>query len=338
MDYEQDRSRTITPPHHPTYRVQASEPEILHILNHAIPHAELVSSAALPHGQSYNNRIYNLSVSLSGNAGSEASVQALILKVGGRFWKTIKTRNEVMCLRLIKLYCPQIPVPEVLAWSNRSGEIVGVDFEWILMTKLTGTGFQPDELNAEDREEVAADLARYIYLLRTKVPSPGEIGNLVDIDANSLVKLGGLVDAPGARGWPYKSYLNYKQAVLTHNIELLEQSEEFRPNRYLVTQSTKTYQAPLTLNAGSIPPAIPADHPSRPPPLPRPAALLPRLHALRSLLPQHPRFPPRLSPRLQPFHLRPRRLGIFRILLPARRVSPGRRRHRRLCQRPAARG
>ena len=226
-----------TPPHHPTYNVHASDRDIKTILRQIFPDASLLTSIPLPHGESYNNRIYHVSI-VTPESSPEGSVSSFVLKVGGNRggWKGIKIINEVMCLKLVKFQCPEIPVPEVVSWSHESGKILGVDFEWILMTKLSGQTLQSVELRLEDIEPVANDLARYLSALR-KIPSPGKIGNIVDVHDDGSITLGKLVDSPEANGYPFKTYLEYQQSIFIHNIEKLEKTDTFRPNHRLVAYS-----------------------------------------------------------------------------------------------------
>ena len=226
-----------TPPHHPTYNVHASHEDIRTILREVYPDRSLLSSAPLPHGESYNNRIYHVSVGTLPST-PKASVLSLVLKVGGNVgqWKNIKTLNEVMCLKLVKFHCPDIPVPEVVAWSNESGRFPGIDFEWILMTKLPGRTLQSTGLASEDMETVADDLAKHLSALR-HISSPSKIGNVADVHEDGSVILGRLVDASEAKGWPFDTYLKYQQSIFLHNIENLEKTDAFRPNHHLVAHS-----------------------------------------------------------------------------------------------------
>ena len=226
-----------TPPHDPTYNVHATDHDITAILRQVFPDGKLLSSTPLPHGESYNNRIYHVSVATSASS-LDASVSSFVLKVGGRrhHWKNIKTLNEVMCLKLIKFHYPKIPVPEVLAWSNESGIIPAFEFEWILMTKLSGSTLQSSKMTPENMESVTDDLAKYLSMLR-RIPSPNKIGNLVDVHDDGFTVLGQLVDTPEAKGWPFETYFEYQQSTFVHNVEKLEQTDDFRPNHHLVACS-----------------------------------------------------------------------------------------------------
>ena len=226
-----------TPPHHPTYNVHATDEDVSAILRQVFPDGKLLSNTPLPHGESFNNRIYHVSATTSASS-LDTSVSSFILKVGGRHrhWKKIKILNEVMCLKLIKFYCPVIPVPEVLAWSNEGGIIPGFESEWILMTKLSGSTLQSRNMTPEDMESVTADLAKYLSMLR-RIPSPNKIGNLVDVHDNGFAVLGQVVDTPEAKGWPFETYSEYHQSTFVHNIEKLEQTDAFRQNHHLVAYS-----------------------------------------------------------------------------------------------------
>lgn len=144
-----------TPPHHPTYNIHLSLPSVQKICTSVFPSSILnnLSIRTLPHGGSFNNRIYFLSFQ---------SEELHVLKLNGRFFGIDKVQNEVSCMLLLEKCCPEIPVPRVVAWSEDGEEIVvrdgnatrvGIGYVntksndsdggkgkgWILMTCLPGT-------------------------------------------------------------------------------------------------------------------------------------------------------------------------------------------------------
>lgn len=44
--------------------------------------------------------------------------QDYVLKINGRGFGADKIQNKVSCLRLLEAYCPEIPVPRAVAWSQ----------------------------------------------------------------------------------------------------------------------------------------------------------------------------------------------------------------------------
>ena len=219
-----------TPPHHPTYGIHVSASQIKQILESALPHTLLISSEPLPHGSSYNNRLYTLAVFHSHSP--EISHEHFILKVTGRFWKRAKTLNEAMCLRLLSKH-PTLPVPRLVAFSADATSIPNVPFEWILMTKMPGSPIPEKGLGLEDSQSIATDLANFLCGLRG-ISGPGRIGNLLDVRPDGMAELGGLVDVPTAKRAPYESHLQYQEAVFEAAINLLASEPIYEQNAPLV--------------------------------------------------------------------------------------------------------
>ena len=230
--------RPSTPPQSPIYNVRATNTQIKLILKHALPSATLLSSKQLPSGSSYNNRLYDLTISPSISPVQPSTfAQSLILKITGRFWKHSKTLNEAVCLQLLSRH-PALPVPRLIAFSADSSCIADVPFEWILMSKMPGSSLSEVNLDLEDMRSIARDLADFIRILRA-IPSPSKIGNLVGLNSDGAPEIGALVDIPSAKGWPYESHLEYQAATYEAAMESLANEPIYarnaQPNNGLVT-------------------------------------------------------------------------------------------------------
>ena len=234
MEVSENVARSTTPPHVPTYGIHVSDDDIRKIVERSLPSAEFVSKTALPQGSSYNNRVYFVSVRISNDEPQTHSTRTFVLKVCGRFWERYKTLNEVMCLELISIHCPDLPIPEVIAWSHDRAADESIGNEWILMTKLLGEPLHFAKLEEGDVKSVMADLAGLLSTLRWRIPSPKLMGNLVDVSADGSVSLGRSVDTPSALGWPWRSYLHYNQALLENCLINLESKAVYKQNRHLV--------------------------------------------------------------------------------------------------------
>ena len=194
--------------------------------------------------------------STGGNA--ELETQALMLKVCGRFWRTYKTRNEVMCLKLIRIICSEAPVPEVLGYfynpepdaatADPNDKMDGGQPEWILMSKLPGVPLAEEQLDDEERRTIMSDLASHLAALRLRISSPGKIGNLEHVDRNGIVRLGRSVEMPHLPGWPFSSYEDYIRALLAESIASLDSSPLFERNRRLVRARPCVTEGSSTLN------------------------------------------------------------------------------------------
>ena len=203
---ETSGSRPGTPPHHPTFGVSLPQEYIQDTIAILYPNGKLRSIEQLPTGKSFNNRIYFVSVDASSHPvpGPRADVQNLVLKVNGRFFGAHKIQNEVACLGILERYCPELPVPRVVAWSE-DGSIIQTKMAseggppvhaqpdlssargrhpgWILMTRLPGEPFSSVIDTVRDGEAVQASvgqqLAEIVASWRTKVPPARHCGNIL---------------------------------------------------------------------------------------------------------------------------------------------------------------
>ncbi|KAI1035223.1 hypothetical protein LB504_006072 [Fusarium proliferatum] len=186
--------RPTTPPHHPNFGVSMSSESINRLVRHVLPDTTRIEVEALPSLKSFNNRIYYLECHRESQSGNnEARVDELVLKINGRGFGSEKVQNEVSCLRLLDHFCPEIPTPRAIAWSQdgftintkdaRHGEmkLSAVDETssgWILMTKVPGTPIELSALNNDDRFHLATQLADYVTNWRRNVPPQNFAGNI----------------------------------------------------------------------------------------------------------------------------------------------------------------
>lgn len=128
--------RSSTPTHYPYYGVHVPDSEAVQILACSIPDAFFVRLTALPNGTHYNDRVYRLQYT---RQRSGLTSETSILKVCGRSSGREKSRNEVHVLQLIEATCPELPVPQVIAWSGQSSDAQAITkHAWILMALLEG--------------------------------------------------------------------------------------------------------------------------------------------------------------------------------------------------------
>lgn len=199
-------SSSVTPPHHPIHGVHVAQSTIDQIIR-TFPNAQLASTTPLERGKSYNNRIYFLTISKSGPCslfqGEEADCE-VVLKANGRFFGADKIQNEVGFLRLLQQYCPRIPTPRVLAWSENGEDMVtslpvageakrtalSVDDKqhggWILMSRVKGTSMSDLDLDEETMARLMVDLADIVAEWRTTTPAQKYVGSLRFCDSEDM--------------------------------------------------------------------------------------------------------------------------------------------------------
>ncbi|KAF4422132.1 kinase-like domain [Fusarium acutatum] len=187
-------SRPSTPPHHPNFGVRMSRESIERLVRHILPDTTHIEVEALPSFKSFNNRIYYLQYHKESQNGNDAShVDELVLKINGRGFGSEKVQNEVSCLHLLEHFCPDIPAPRTIAWSQdglaidakdaRDGEVKlnGVDETlsgWILMTRVLGKPIDLSALSNDDKFHLATQLADYVTNWRRNVPPQSFAGNI----------------------------------------------------------------------------------------------------------------------------------------------------------------
>ncbi|KAK0624060.1 hypothetical protein B0T14DRAFT_517481 [Immersiella caudata] len=263
--------RPGTPPHHPIFGIKLPISHIEAIFAAIYPHRKLLSVSQLPSGNSFNNRIYFLSV-----ARSTTSPLELVLKVNGRFFGSDKIQNEVSSLRILEQYCPDLPVPRIIAWSEIGHTItmpssdedygtcqqVPIPIEevgypgWILMTRVPGEPISSLTLDAPAMTSLGTQLADMVASWRRKIPHTSNCGNLlfssssladpVDIDlAHEDARPSGPIDAFIVRGLlgdgippgnPISSTLDLYRIRLQHKVHELSQNDIYAPNRDLAPE------------------------------------------------------------------------------------------------------
>lgn len=192
----------VTPSHHPIHGVRMADATIKQVVS-AFPGAKLEAIVPLERGKSYNNRIYFLTVSKTGPCSlftDEAETCDLVLKVNGRFFGADKIQNEVGFLRVLQHFCPTIPTPRALAWSENGGDMVisipagsearetilrldksDADHQhggWILMSRVAGTPIAHANLSDEDTKRIMIELADTVATWRTSIPPQKYVGSL----------------------------------------------------------------------------------------------------------------------------------------------------------------
>ncbi|KAI1012166.1 hypothetical protein LB503_004687 [Fusarium chuoi] len=187
-------SRPSTPPHHPNFGVRMSGESINRLVRHVLSDTTRIEVEALPSMKSFNNRIYYLKCHRESHSGSDAvHVDDLVLKINGRGFGSEKVQNEVSCLRLLEHFCPEIPAPRAIAWSQdgftivtkgaqhgdmKLGAVDETTSGWILMTKVPGTPIELSALSNDDRFQLATQLADYVSIWRRNIPPQNFAGNV----------------------------------------------------------------------------------------------------------------------------------------------------------------
>jgi hypothetical protein len=185
--------------------ITISEEEVRRILRLVVPSHRLVSFSPLKNGDSFNNRLYFLTIEPSSNPSvspsKPLSSPRLVLKLSGRFWNHTKIQNEVGSICLLKSLAPEIPTPEIIAWSEdgtsiatlaqpepdsttlRGPQLIGDEQQhthtgWILMTCLPGTALSNIEVDENHMIVIARQLADYVALWRESLPPTKYCGNI----------------------------------------------------------------------------------------------------------------------------------------------------------------
>ena len=198
-------TRPTTPPHIPIFGVAVKSTYVSEVITAAFPNHTLESITELPFGQSWNNRLYFLSVAPpSATAASASPPEPLkwVLKVNGRFFGHEKVQNEVSCLKLVEKYCKEVSAPRVVAWSLDGASITVptsretvTDGErtakissdgnskqqppWIIMTQLPGDRAASFSLDNRAMASVGSQLADIVASLRTNIPKARQCGNIL---------------------------------------------------------------------------------------------------------------------------------------------------------------
>ena len=169
-------ARKVTPPSCPIYDIHLTEDEIKRIVNLSLKIVTSITSGVFPSGSSYNNRICALEIT----HGKHVPRSRLILEVDGWpvDWKRFKVQNEGLSLLLGNRYCPEIPIPRVVAWCDgtltaiQDSENVGKQFapltekEWILMSRMPGRSDCEYDLSTLEQDMILCFSRAKTYLTR----------------------------------------------------------------------------------------------------------------------------------------------------------------------------
>lgn len=186
-----------TPPNWPIHNVTLTKDEISGLVKHVYPEALLISVEDLSKGKSFNNRIYFLRI--QSNEEERRYEQDIVLKVIGKFFDGRKIQNEVASLLILARFCPDVPVPEVFAWSDDGRQITAIQngvyavlsdpvidpvppikepHPWVMMSKLPGRILKGEDMRGESGEYIAGQLSNMIKSWRADIPSRDEVGNI----------------------------------------------------------------------------------------------------------------------------------------------------------------
>ncbi|KAL9564605.1 hypothetical protein ACKAV7_011057 [Fusarium commune] len=186
--------RPSTPPHHPNFGVCKSRESIDRLVRHILPDTTHIEVEALPSLKSFNNRIYYIKCHREFQTGNDAAhIDELVLKINGRGFGSEKIQNEVSCLRLLEHFCPEIPAPRAIAWSQDGLAIDTKDAQrgemnlnavdetpsgWILMTKVPGNPIDLSAFSYDDKFHLVTELADHVTNWRRNVPPQSFAGNI----------------------------------------------------------------------------------------------------------------------------------------------------------------
>lgn len=264
-----------TPPHFPLHNVRMTPEALRALLTTIYPSAAIDPPNQLPSGQSFNNRIYHVKVDHGTSSQSDKTskvVEDLVLKLNGRFFGPDKVQNEVACLRLMEIHCPEVPAPRVRAWSDDGNHFTRVcsdgetcdhgsapqavegDYTsgWILMTRTPGESLQPEQCDESTLEALARQLAGIVACWRRGIPRIQNSANLLLCDRLSAdllltntaqganfpgTRAQGLIGVPleeSARTNPASSLVAYYIMRLESAIYELSTNDALAPNRHLI--------------------------------------------------------------------------------------------------------
>ncbi|KAK5947933.1 hypothetical protein OHC33_011038 [Knufia fluminis] len=257
-----------TPPNWPIYGLRLSEVQIQQCVKQAFPDSKLVNWAELGQQQSYNNRIYFLDV-YHPPTQHELSGQ-VVLKVIGRHFGASKVQNEVACLFLLAKYCPAVPAPRVVAWSEdgsqgraiRNGVFSVLDNEavdgscehplqhgWVMLSRLPGVPLTKYDLSTTD-EGLVRQIADLLNTWRTQIPPRPVIGNLglqpaghtSSNDLHGLENMvSGLLLCGSQPEQPLRNLYQYYDHLLHDQIEKLKKNDVFAGMRPMILDRVEQF-------------------------------------------------------------------------------------------------
>lgn len=249
-----------TPPDAPNYGVSIDNDVVVEIVKRSLPKHEtdLITVKTLAAGASFNNKIYFIHI-------DHEPAARYVLKVNGRFFGPEKVKNEVCALLLLRRHCPDVPVPDIVAWSLDGRKITTAPFEgrlgsvaiedeevtvpvpaWILMTCLPGSRIDFASLSKEDQVSLAEQLGAHVASWRRGFPGSQYAGNLSftrnnqqDSDpgpvSSSLYDhqlcVGGNIGQGRPSGQDLTSLLEYFRAEMERQVTVLATNESFSKTR-----------------------------------------------------------------------------------------------------------
>ncbi|KAH8729918.1 kinase-like domain-containing protein [Ilyonectria robusta] len=267
---ELDHGRPPTPPHHPTAGVRVLRQEIEDIVKFGLPDYNLVSISQIASGKSFNNRIYFLQLKhsvdkASSSPGTLSQPEQVVLKVNGRFFGANKIKNEVSCLRLLQRYCPDVPSPRALAWSE-DGHVAtyatssqtrtrlldippGVEKlkhgGWILMSHIPGNPMPIADLNDATLTDLAKQLGDIVACLRRDIPPQKRCGNIrlpqggieeqsVPVADGTALTIRDIIQDGIEVDEPITTANEYYRVRLVNKLRELKTTDVYAPNRSLI--------------------------------------------------------------------------------------------------------
>lgn len=226
----------VTPTGHPNYKVYLSDDAIKSLVCRSLPDIKNkhITVEQLGSGKSFNNRIYYIHLSTptsiarpSWNGGAvdvtknptREEVTSLVLKISGFPFGGEKIQNELCCLLLFEKYCPSIPAPKLVAWSedgrriktpvDRRGsrersasaptQLKSLTLEdetaksreetngqgWLLMTRTPGRTITQEDLVAHGKV-LMDEIAGHVATWRKCLPPTRAVGNMRLIGSKSI--------------------------------------------------------------------------------------------------------------------------------------------------------
>lgn len=161
-------------PGQPVHGVSMSSEAIQNMLDTGWPGCKLESIQPLEAGGSFNNKIYFLKM-WHPDATGALGVRDAVLKVNGTLYDGDKVQNEVACLRLLEMYCPEVPAPRVVAWSE-----AGVHATFLSPSHAETKALEGASLTPGDSDE-----NRVGWILTSRVP--GKPVALADLNDGALL-------------------------------------------------------------------------------------------------------------------------------------------------------
>ncbi|KAJ9603395.1 hypothetical protein H2200_012173 [Cladophialophora chaetospira] len=229
----------LTPRANPNYDIYFSDEKIKSVVERCLANVkkDQMTIGHLPTGKSFNNRIYFINLNepwLNTRpewkpedkevevAKSKTQIQSsfLVLKIAGHPFGRNKVQNEVACLLLLEKYCPSVPCPKLIAWSDdgkkvrtpefprgfrenevKSVPVLAIEAEndklienprkdtegqgWMLLTREPGKPVSPEDLSGKAGDELMRQIAVHVATWRKDMPTAKAVGNLRIVGSGS---------------------------------------------------------------------------------------------------------------------------------------------------------